>query len=152
MELNPGENIPGSNDTKYQVIFQVKCDEDVKFQMDGKFDIRKQKNVLVFTSEEACEKLGFYNTWKFVMDNKIMVTIVLIVIGLYLMILGNRLLVITTFLVCCLFFIVFLFVFLFQYIIPSYTAPFVKYIVLGVGIAGGVGLGIYVSKRKKIMK
>ncbi|MCQ2821430.1 MAG: hypothetical protein MJ252_29570 [archaeon] len=107
----------------YQVIFELRCDEkaaDLEFDGEGqKFDLSKQINTLKFKSKFACAQLNLYQIWQFINEKKVIFASVLILVGLFELILGNYLLVPTTYIISMAAVVVFVFIFMFQLVLPS---------------------------------
>ena len=111
-------------------------------------DINKNPNFISFESKEACPKANFYEVWKILNENYWIFGVLMITMGLFLNFLGAKFVIFTIFIFTCLITILFFFILMFQYILPSGAKPEIVWVVLGMSVILGTILGYFVAKYK----
>jgi hypothetical protein len=115
------------------------------------FDKNKCENILEFESKEACPKADFYGVWNFLQKYKVFFGLFLIVLGLFEVFLGAKLMIVTIFIVSCTLTVTVVFIFLFQFVIPSGAHPAIVWVVLGISSICGLALGYLITKYNKLV-
>lgn len=113
------------------------------------FDSNECQNTINFATKEACPTFNFFIIASFLERYKIIFGIVLIILGLFLTFVGAKLAAITVFIATTLGVIICTFILMFQFILPGGTAQFVVWIVLGIGLVAGIGIGFIAGKYSK---
>ena len=111
-------------------------------------DLNKNPSYVVFESKEACPKANFYEVWKLLNDNFWIFGVTMIVIGLFLNFLGSKFINVTIFIFTCILTILFFFILMFQFILPSGAKPEIVWVVLFIAIVLGAILGFFVTRYK----
>lgn len=105
------------------------------------------KNTFITSAKEACPVVNFYGIYKFFTGNSIWVGAVVIAIGIFLCFFGKGLEQITKLVICALFVPLVLIMIIYGFFtIDNSWAP---YVILGIGFAFGIGLGILFIKFEK---
>jgi len=108
--------------------------------------LNKNPNSIVFESKLACPKANFYEVWKVLNDNYWIFGASMIILGLFLNFLGSKFISITIYIITGILTILFFFILMFQYIIPSGADPAIVWVVLGISVIIGGVLGYFVVK------
>jgi hypothetical protein len=156
IELNSGESCKLDSSKNYTVNYLMKCNKwmsggEFNLTSKYKFDTNSCHNQLEFESSEACEKANFYAIWDFLQSYSYLFGGVLIIVGLFEVFLGAKLLVITIFLTSCFSVITIVFIFLFQFVIPNGANPAIIWVVLGISSISGLILGYFISKHYRFI-
>jgi hypothetical protein len=153
INFTSGGDFDGSKKEKYQVIFELYCNKNVSDLTikDSKFDVNKQINIIKFESEHACVQLDLYQIWNFICSKKYIFASIMIALGLFEMLFGNYLIKPTTYIICMTAVVVFVFIFLFQLIIPSGASDAVLWVVLVIGCVIGAIVAFFISKYNKLI-
>jgi hypothetical protein len=156
--LNQGEPCiidPKQNNT---IFYEMICNENmehgkVHLRQDSldKFDKNQCLNRLIFESFEACPKINFYAVWGFLLNYKVFFGAALIILGLLEAYLGKKLKNFTLFLTTCGVTLLFVFIFLFQFVIPNGANHNIIWIVLGISLAAGIILGVLISSYNEFL-
>ncbi len=154
IELNSGEKCKTNPEINYQTSYIMKCNKDMKSNIAnltnaGTFSINTCTQSLEFESKDACPIIDFYLLWNFFNDNYVIFGIAMIVIGLFELLLGAKMITITIFLVTTLASIAVIFIFLFQFIIPSGGSSAMVWVVLGISTVVGLILSYLIAKNNK---
>ena len=100
----------------------MKCDKEIdgmKLEGNQTFMIGQQHNTLRFRSKYACALADFYQIWKFINKYSFIFCTALILVGIFEAILGNYFMKATTYIICMATVVVFVFIFMFQIVLPS---------------------------------
>lgn len=147
IDFNDGEPCKTSG-TPSSVKWNIKCNEEAKLgeiyvnSNITTFDENKCEYIFYSTSKDACPKVNFYIISSFLIEYKSFIGAIIIVFGLFLCILGLKVLKITIFFTTTAFSFILLFVFMFIIILPRGTDLFVVWIVAGCSIGLGILFGI----------
>jgi hypothetical protein len=122
----------------------------LNFTNKEKYDFNTCHNELEIETKEACPT-NLYVIWSFLKQYSSFFGAFLILIGIFEIFLGVKIMVVTIFVVTCAISTTFTFIFLFQFIIPSDAHPAVLWVVLGISIIIGFVLGFFISKYKNLL-
>jgi len=154
IELNSGDSC-GTNQN-YAVTMTLKCDEkgaarQITWDQTSlaSFDPKQCSNKLIGTSFEACSKVDFYVAAEFLKTYKWLVGTVMVLIGIFELFFGVKLMKFTTFLVSAIAVLSLVSLFFFEFIIPKGSNPNIVWVVLGIGLVLGLVLGFFLSKATK---
>ena len=153
-DINGGVKIKLSKGTEgYGLELHAYCANSSKFYLfeNNTFNLDDdyKDNVLEFASMYACPKTQIYSVWKFIVNKKLIFASIMIVLGIVVMILGLKIFPVTIFIITCASVITIMFIFIYQYIIPSGTVDSIIYVVLAVSIIGGLFVSYVVLQYKK---
>lgn len=146
--------------SKHIVKYQIECDNSEKAknrktpelieskthfnkEIDGKYE-----TVLYFKSKYGCPTIDFYTFWKFLNKYDFIFASILILVGIFECILGQKLLVPTAFIITCASVIIVVVIFFFEFILPPGTADWIIWVILFIGLVIGIFAGYYVAKYK----
>ena len=142
IKMSPGE------DSKI-VIFQIKCDDNTNYTYEGSSSSIDDKELYFnIRSAYACPQADFYDIYRIIIEKKYIFGSALILIGLFELFLGQKLVTATIFIFSAALVVLFVFVFFFQFIIPGGVNDTVFWIVLAIAIIVGLVLGYFVAKYK----
>jgi hypothetical protein len=150
--MNSGDPC-GNGNKNYTMTLDMVCNPDIvdKAVIKGDINPTACDNKLNFETSLACPNKDIYAVLKFIKDHYSFIGIILIVVGLFLTFLGNKLVTLTIFLITTIVSITLLFVFLFGFIIPGGANPGIVWVVLGIALISGIVLGYLVTKYKKTL-
>ena len=131
----------------YQVKFNLYCEEKTEdlLWIGGQFDITQSSNEISFLSKHACEKTAVYVIWNFIKKYQILFASLMILIGLFEMIFGNRYIRATSVIISILAFLLFCVFVLFPYIFKQSSDEKKAWIALAIAVVVGAVLGFLVS-------
>jgi hypothetical protein len=115
------------------------------------FNSASCSNVLEFESKEACPVADFYAIWNFFLKFYIFFGAILILIGLFEVLLGAKLMIVTIFLASTFVVITVVFIFLFQFITPNGLNNNVVWVVLSLSSLAGIITGYFIAKYNKFL-
>jgi hypothetical protein len=136
----------------YALKLNIKCNLDmnkgeVNILDSGVFNPDKTcSNTLNIETKEACVDQNLYEIWGFIKANSFIFGAVLIAIGLFAVFLGNKMIVVTIFLVTTIAVMTVVFIVMFQFIIPSGANHAIIWVVLGISAAVGLLLGFLIAR------
>jgi hypothetical protein len=153
IDLNPGDTC---NTTSFSIKLTVMCNETMSFgdaTIVNKYDFNSNQcnNSLVVQTREACSDRDLYYLWGFIKSNPTIFGAVLIAIGLFFVFLGYKMIVITVFLVTAIAVVSFVFIILFQFIIPNGVNHTIVWVVLGISIVTGLVLAFLIARYNKTL-
>lgn len=142
IKMSPGD------DSK-RVIFEIKCDNSTDMtEVNTTSSISDDELIFKFSSKYACPQADFYNIYKIIVEKKYIFGSALILIGLFELFLGQKLVTATIFIFSAAIVVLFVFVFFFQFILPGGVKETVFWFVLAIAIIVGLVLGYFVAKYK----
>lgn len=142
IKMSPGD------DSKI-VTFEIKCDNSTNMtEVKTSSSIDDPELTFTFSSKYACPQADFYDIYRIIVEKKYIFGSALILIGLFELFLGQKLVTATIFIFSAALVVLFVFVFFFQFIIPGGVDPTVFWIVLAIAIIVGLVLGYFVAKYK----
>ena len=113
IKMSPGD------DSK-RVIFEIKCDNSTDMtKVETNSSISDDELIFKFSSIYACPQADFYNIYKIIVEKKYIFGSALILIGLFELFLGQKLVTATIFIFSAAIVVLFVFVFFFQFILPG---------------------------------
>lgn len=107
------------------------------------------ETLLYFESQYGCPQIEFYSFWKFINDFDWLFAIILIGVGMFECILGQKLLVATAFIGSCTAVVIIICIIFFQFILPPGPSQWIIWVILGVSIIIGIIVGAIVAKNHK---
>lgn len=152
LSLAKGDACEANLNERYSIKIRITCDKNMgkKDKMDLNFTgfhPEQCENIFEITAKEACPVINFYGIYKFFTSNSVWVGAVVIGIGVFLCFFGKRLEQITKLVICALFVPLILIMIIYGcFTIDNNWAP---YVILGIGLALGIGLGILFIKFEK---
>lgn len=156
IELNSGEPCNSDESKAYNIRWELTCDNTLErgdLVVTDNSDL-KDSDKCSFTikakTKSACPYLYFYAAYKFLQDNKIIASVIFIFIGILFSFFGYKLMRVTIFLLGVVSVTCFVFILVFQFILPSGGKPVLIWVVLGFGCALGILLGFAMSYYKKL--
>jgi len=157
ISLNQGDMCRADPTKNYTVTMSLTCDpngEKKAITWDPKlvasFDPEKCDNTLSATTVEACPQIDFYVLATFMEQYKWLIGSVMILIGLFELFFGVKLVTFTTFIISTIAVVSVVFIFFFQFIIPKGSNPNIVWVVLGISSVLGLVLGYFLSKMYKV--
>ncbi len=142
IKMSPGD------DSK-RVIFEIKCDNSTDMtKVETNSSISDDELIFKFSSIYACPQADFYDIYKIIVEKKYIFGSALILIGLFELFLGQKLVTATIFIFSAAIVVLFVFVFFFQFILPGGIHETVFWFVLAIAIIVGLVLGYFVAKYK----
>ena len=142
IKMSPGD------DSK-RVIFEIKCDNSTDMtKVETNSSISDDELIFKFSSIYACPQADFYDIYKIIVEKKYIFGSALILIGLFELFLGQKLVTATIFIFSAAIVVLFVFVFFFQFILPGGVNETVFWFVLAIAIIVGLVLGYFVAKYK----
>ena len=113
IKMSPGD------DSK-RVIFEIKCDNSTNMtEVETNSSISDTELIFKFSSIYACPQADFYDIYKIIVEKKYIFGSALILIGLFELFLGQKLVTATIFIFSAAIVVLFVFVFFFQFILPG---------------------------------
>ena len=142
IKMSPGD------DSK-RVIFEIKCDNSTDMtEVNTTSSISDDELIFKFSSKYACPQADFYDIYRIIVEKKYIFGSALILIGLFELFLGQKLVTATIFIFSAAIVVLFVFVFFFQFILPGGIDKTVFWFVLAIAIIVGLVLGYFVAKYK----
>ena len=142
IKMSPGD------DSK-RVIFEIKCDNSTNMtEVKPSSSISDNELIFKFSSKYACPQADFYDIYRIIVEKKYIFGSALILIGLFELFLGQKLVTATIFIFSAAIVVLFVFVFFFQFILPGGVNETVFWFVLAIAIIVGLVLGYFVAKYK----
>ena len=142
IKMSPGD------DSK-RVIFEIKCDDSTNMtKVETNSSINDPELTFTFSSIHACPQADFYDIYRIIVEKKYIFGSALILIGLFELFLGQKLVTATIFIFSAAIVVLFVFVFFFQFILPGGIDKTVFWFVLAIAIIVGLVLGYFVAKYK----
>ena len=142
IKMSPGD------DSK-RVIFEIKCDDSTNMtKVETNSSINDPELTFTFSSIHACPQADFYDIYRIIVEKKYIFGSALILIGLFELFLGQKLVTATIFIFSAAIVVLFVFVFFFQFILPGGVNETVFWFVLAIAIIVGLVLGYFVAKYK----
>ena len=135
----------------YSITFNMRCDaNETSYKVDGtSFDINKCEHTFDVYSQYNCPKLNFYSVYKVIKERPYIFGSALILLGLFELFLGQKMLEVTIFIITCACVIILVFILFFQFIIPSGVSETIVWFVLAIAIILGLVLGFLITKYKE---
>lgn len=136
----------------YVVTYEIQCDKEAlnPIILNGdEFDIKKCQNTLKFKTIHACPDTNILSIIKFFESKKEIFASIIIIGGLYLLILGTKLIGPTTYLISVVCIASIVFIVLIQFTIPSNAVDIVIWVVLGISVIAGGVIGFVITKYKQ---
>jgi hypothetical protein len=151
--LNNGDDCKADKSKKYSLTLDMKCNPEVKdkpkiFGVET-FNTNDCSPKLTFETMYACPNEDFYKVLKFVKQYSYFIGAILIIFGIFLTFLGNKMMTVTIFLVSTIIVVTLIFVLLFGFIIPGGANPAVVWVVLGISVVAGLVMGYLIAKYRK---
>lgn len=137
---------------KYTVVYEIECDKESvtpKILNGHEFNTNSCLNTLRFKSKYACPDSNILAVIQFFENRKEIFASIIIIGGLYLLILGTKLITPTTYLISVLCIASLVFIVIIQFTIPSNAVHIVIWVVLGISIIAGAVIGFFIAKFKK---
>lgn len=148
--LNEGNDT--CSDGKYQTIFELECN-DASITLTPLFTEGFKpgvcKSTYSFSTKEACPNLDILSMVKFFGDNYIIFSLVIIILGLFELILGANIIIITIYIITSITIITIVFIFIMQFIVVGFDKPGVFWAVLVISLVVGLVLGFIIARYKK---
>lgn len=151
--FNDGETCSKDSTKTNKITWNINCNNDGnngEIKIDSIDDQNPCQYIVNASSKNGCPKVNFYVVLNFIEKNRYYIGAFIILIGIFLSLLGLKLLKITMFVVSVIFSLFFLFILIFQLIIPNGTKEFVVYIILGCSLILGIIIGIATVYYRKI--
>ena len=145
LELAKGDKCKKDPTKNYKIKYLIHCNKELELKSEIKLDFSKFnpnecENTFEFEAKEACPIVNFYGVYLFFDKHYIWVGAIVIVIGIFLCFFGRRVEQATKLIVCALFVPLILIMIVYGFFtVDNSWAP---YVILGVGLAAGIGLGI----------
>ena len=140
-----------TGDDSKTVTFHITCKKNLtefRYLRSEPSSIDAKDFIFYFESVYGCPKADFYFIYKNIMDKPYIFGSALILLGLFELFLGQKLVTATIFIFSTALVVLFVFVFFFQFIIPGGVDQTVFWIVLAIAIIVGLVLGYFVAKYK----
>ena len=142
---------PGDDPDKI-VTFKIKCNENISdfvfLSDESSHSIEGNNLTFTIVSKHGCPQLDLYFVYKTIMDRFYIFGSALILLGLFELFLGHKLVTATIFIFSAAVVVIFVFVLFFQYIIPGGVHESIVWFVLAIAIILGLVLGYFVAKYK----
>jgi len=155
--LNQGQSCKTNPAQNYTVTYKLSCDKQGdkrKLNWDDAslkaFDPESCTNTLVASSVEACSQVNFYILADFLEKYKWLLGSGMILIGIFELFFGVKLVVLTTFIISAVVVVSVAFVFFIEYIIPKGSNPNIVWVVLGISAVLGLVMGYFLAKVYKV--
>lgn len=135
----------------FSITFNMICNSSLdEYQVDGSsFNIDKCEHTFDVYSKYSCPKLNFYFVYQVLVERPYIFGSALILLGLFELLLGQKMSKVTVFIITCACVIILVFIFFFQFIIPSGVSETIVWFVLAIAIIVGLILGFFITKYKE---
>lgn len=144
-----GQQCPAGKDWEFTIDVLCTDNEEPPFlTYEGGFDDTCHVKTS-FNSRLGCAIVNFNIIWDFLQDNEYIFAGVLLALGLFLLLVGYRLLIITLFIAGCIAATAALVILSYQWIVPDDAENYIGWVVLGVSFVIGCFVGFIVAKYRK---
>lgn len=150
--LNSGEKC-NDKGTSYSVIYEIQCQASQKEKLillnSDLFDDTMCINTLQFSSPYGCPDESILSVYRFFENKKFIFASILIILGLFELVLGKKLITPTTYIISASSFTGLVFLFIIQFTIPAHSVNAVLWVVLAISLIVGLVVATLITIYKK---
>jgi len=151
--MNPGSQCGADATKNYTVAMSLTCDWTTDrgvVNWNQNFDPTLCDIAISGSSIEACPQINMYVLMDFLETYKWLIGTVMILVGIFELFFGVKLVKFTTFLISAIAVTSIVSLFFVEFIVPKGSNPNIIWVVLGIGIVLGLVLGYFLSKSYKV--